>query len=130
MILNGTSDSKNSNMYAVSNHKTIYYLFNFFVNIIYLAQAKTTSTTSSKHKSLEDIKSIYKDRPSIRSTKEQSKGTGFSMPIANEENIYKILVSLNPKKIVRKWLNYPSSSCQFSGNLIEAPNQCNKRDYN
>ena len=37
---------------------------------------------------------------SIKSIKEQLKGKlkGFSMPTANEENIYKIFVSLNPKK--------------------------------
>ena len=100
--LNGTGVSmpaaNEDNIYkilATLNHKTIYHLLNFFVNIIYVAQAKSTS---SKDKPLEEIISIYKDHLSIRSTKEQSKGTGFSMPTANEENIYKIIVSLDPKK--------------------------------
>ena len=41
--------------------------------------------------------STYKDNPSIKSIKEQLKGTGFSMSTATEENMYEILVSLNPK---------------------------------
>ena len=65
------------------------------MNIIERSTGKKP-TTSSKDKSLEEIISTYKDHPSIRSIKEQLKG--FSMPTANEENIYKILVSLNPKK--------------------------------
>ena len=36
--------------------------------------------------------------PSIKYIKEQLKGTGFSMPTANEDNIYNILASLNHKK--------------------------------
>ena len=61
-----------------------------------VVQAKPT--TSSKDKLLEEIISTYKEHPSIKSIKEQVKGTGFSMPTANEEDIYKILVSLNPKQ--------------------------------
>ena len=82
-------------------YKIIYYikildLFNeFFVNIIERSTGKK-STKSTKEKSL-DI-STYKDHPSIKSINEQINGTGFSMPAANEKNICKILVSLNPKK--------------------------------
>ena len=82
----------------IKDDKKISNLFNdFFVNIIERSTGKKPAT-SSKDKSLEEIISTYKDHPSIKSIKEQLKGTGFTMPTANEENIYKILVSLNPKK--------------------------------
>ena len=82
----------------IKDDKKISDLFNdFFVNIIERSKGKKP-TTSSKDKSLEEIISTYKDHPSIKSIKEQIKGTGFSMPAANEENIHRILVSLDPKK--------------------------------
>ena len=82
----------------IKDNKKICDLFHdFFVNIIERSTGKKTATTS-KDKFLEDIISTYKDHPSIKSIKEHIRGIGFSMLAADEENIYKILVSLNPKK--------------------------------
>ena len=90
----------------------------FVVNIIERSTGKKP-TTSSKDKSLEEIISTYKDHPSIRSIKEQFKGTGFSVPTANEENIYKILVSLNPKKAAM-FLNI-GSHCSLTRASVVGP---------
>ena len=79
------------NDHLIKDEKKISNLFNdFFVNVIELSTGKKP-TTSGKDKSLEKIISNYKDHPSIKSIEEQLKGTGFSMPTANEDNIYKIL---------------------------------------
>ena len=83
----------------IKGDKKISNLFNdFFVNIIERSTGKK-HTTPSKDKSIEEIISTYKDHQSMRSIKEQLKVTSFSMPTRNEENIYKILVSLNKKKL-------------------------------
>ena len=78
-----------------------YPIYSIFVNIIERSTGKKP-TTSSKDKSLEEIISTYKDHPSVKSIKEQIKGTGFSMPAPNEENIYKILSLFKSKKSGRK----------------------------
>ena len=80
----------------IKDDKQISNLFNdFFVNII---ERSMGEKLVSKDKSLEEIISTYKDHPSVKSIKEQLKGTGISMPTANEENIYKILIALNSEK--------------------------------
>ena len=82
----------------IKDDKNISNLFNnFFVDIIERSTGKKP-TAFGKYKSLEEIVLTYKDHPRIKSIKEQLKGIGFSMPTANEDNIYKILASLNPKK--------------------------------
>ena len=101
----------------IKDDKKISNLFNdFFVNIIERSTGKKPAT-SSKDKSLEEIISTYKDHPSIKSIKEQLKGTGFSMPAANEENIHKILASLDPKKAAGNDLIPPKVVVKSAGIL-------------
>ena len=103
----------------IKDDKKISNLFNdFFVNIIERSTGKKP-TASGKDKSLEEIISSYKDHPSIKSIKEQLKGTGFSMPTANEDNIYKILATLNPKKAPGNDLIPPKVVARSAGILCK-----------
>ena len=62
-----------------------------------IAKTKNPLYPARINHSLKEIISIYKDNTRIRSIKELFQGPGFSMPTANEVNIFEILVSVNPK---------------------------------
>ena len=49
------------------------------------------------------------------------------MPTANEENIYKILVSLNPKKVTGCYLIPPKVVVKSTGILSKQCHECNDK---
>ena len=82
----------------IKDDKEIANIFNdLFVNIIERSTGKKIDT-SSKNESIENIIIKYKDHPSIKSIKNLHSEKRFSMPLAKEGNIERILTNLNPKK--------------------------------
>ena len=82
----------------IRDNKQIANIFNdLFVNIIKKSTGKSVNTLSSDD-SIENIIQKYKDYPSIRLIKSTHTDTNFTMPLAKEGNIKRILSNLDPKK--------------------------------
>ena len=92
-------------------------LFNGFLDNIIERSIGKKPATFSKDKSLKETMSTYKDQSRIKSTKEQLKGTVFSMPDANEKNIHKIV---DPKKAAGSNL-IPSNVVFKSAEILSKP---------
>ena len=86
------------NCTIIRDYRKIADIFNdLFVNIIEKTTGKSVNTLSSDD-SIENIIQKYKDHPSIRLIKSTHTDTNFTMPLAKEGNIKRILSNLDPKK--------------------------------
>ena len=79
------------------NHKIANIFNDLFVNIIERSTGKSIEALSS-NETIEQTIQKYRDHPSIKLIKSTHTDTNFSMPLAKEGSIKRILLNLDPRK--------------------------------